>query len=69
MAKRSAQLKVYQDIRGTWRWRVQAGNGKIIADSGEGYRNLVDLENGIRVMKEACSNYCGMVVNDKRRRV
>lgn len=28
---------VYEDQGGYWRWRLIAGNGKTIADSGEGY--------------------------------
>lgn len=27
----------YQDRKGDWRWRVKARNGKIVADSAEGY--------------------------------
>lgn len=27
----------YEDAAGEWRWRLVAGNGKIIADSAEGY--------------------------------
>jgi len=30
---------VYKDTRGEWRWRLTARNGRIVADSGEGYRN------------------------------
>lgn len=29
---------VYKDARGEWRWRLWAKNGKIVADSGEGYK-------------------------------
>lgn len=29
---------VYQDISGEWRWRLWAKNGKVVADSGEGYK-------------------------------
>jgi len=28
---------IYEDRRGEWRWRLAAKNGRIIADSGEGY--------------------------------
>lgn len=28
---------VYKDKAGEWRWRLKARNGKIVADSGEGY--------------------------------
>jgi len=30
-------VTVYQDEAQEWRWRRQAGNNEIIADSGEGY--------------------------------
>ncbi len=32
-------VTVYQDASGDWRWRAQAGNNKVVATSGEGYRN------------------------------
>ena len=31
-------VELYKDVAGEWRWRLVAANGKIIADSGEGYR-------------------------------
>lgn len=31
-------LTVYRDQRGEWRWRRKASNGRILADSAEGYR-------------------------------
>lgn len=30
-------VQYYQDVKGEWRWRVKARNGKIISNSGEGY--------------------------------
>ena len=35
---RRAKLQIYRDVRREWRWRLQASNGRILADSGEGYR-------------------------------
>ncbi len=29
---------VYRDTVGEWRWRLWAKNGKVVADSGEGYK-------------------------------
>lgn len=29
---------VFKDIRGEWRWHLKATNGKVIADSAEGYK-------------------------------
>ena len=30
-------MEIYQDKSGQWRWKLKAGNGRIIADSAEGY--------------------------------
>lgn len=36
---------VYADRAGEWRWRVvAAGNGNIVATSGEGYTRRIDCE-------------------------
>jgi len=32
----------YQDPKGDWRWRRIAPNGRIVGNSGEGYRNRAD---------------------------
>lgn len=34
---RTPRFVIYQDKGGQWRWRLVASNGKIVADSGEGY--------------------------------
>ena len=36
-AMRRAKLEIYRDARSEWRWRLRASNGRIVADSGEGY--------------------------------
>lgn len=41
---------IYLDTRGEFRWRLQASNAKVIADSGEGYKNLADCERGIELV-------------------
>lgn len=35
---RSPKLKVYKDTAGEWRWSLRSTNGRVIADSGEGYK-------------------------------
>lgn len=35
--RRSDLVEVYRDTARKWRWRHKAGNGQIIADSGQGY--------------------------------
>ena len=42
---------MYEDKPGEWRWRLVARNGKIIADSGEGYTNSRDCIKGIRMVQ------------------
>jgi uncharacterized protein YegP (UPF0339 family) len=36
--KRLGKLELYKDKHGDWRWRTIAANGKVTADSGEGYK-------------------------------
>ena len=33
---------VYRDRAGKWRWRLRAGNGKILADSGQSYQHKTE---------------------------
>lgn len=33
-------VELYRDKAGEFRWRRKAGNGEIVADSGEGYTSL-----------------------------
>jgi uncharacterized protein YegP (UPF0339 family) len=40
--KGSAYFTVYKDAAGEWRWHLVASNGRIIADSGEGYTERND---------------------------
>jgi uncharacterized protein len=41
---------IYKDAKGEFRWRYQASNTKVIADSGEGYKNKADCQNGINLV-------------------
>jgi uncharacterized protein len=34
---RGPKFRVYKDVDGTWRWNLKTANGRIVADSGEGY--------------------------------
>lgn len=46
-------FQVYADAAGEWRWRLVAGNGRIIAESGEGYRQKQDCLHGIELVKDS----------------
>lgn len=43
--------EVYKDRLGHYRWRYVSTNGRIIADSAEGYINKSDCLQGIAIMK------------------
>lgn len=40
----------YQDNQKQWRWRILSKNGRIIADSAEGYVNKADAEAGFELV-------------------
>ena len=41
------RIQKYTDIAGEWRWRIRAANGRILADSGEGYRSETHCNDAI----------------------
>jgi uncharacterized protein YegP (UPF0339 family) len=47
----ASSFQIYRDKKGEFRWRLRAGNGKIIATSGEGYKAKPDCEHGIDLVK------------------
>ena len=47
-----ATFEVFKDAKKEFRWRLKASNGKIIADSGEGYVAKTDCEHGIELVKK-----------------
>ena len=46
---------MYLDNQGRWRWRLRAANGRIIADSAEGYMNKQDCWDAITIVKGSAS--------------
>lgn len=50
-----ATFEVFVDARKEYRWRLKASNGKVIADSGEGYKNRADCLHGIDLLKTECA--------------
>ena len=44
---------VFKDDAGEWRWHLRAHNQRIIADSGEGYRDREDCLHGIALVKSS----------------
>ena len=47
------KLVTYKDDAGEWRWRLRANNGRILADSGEGYKRRHDMDKAIAAVRRA----------------
>ena len=44
-------FELYRDRQQAYRWRLRAGNNRVIADSGEGYSRKTDCEHGIDLVR------------------
>lgn len=44
---------IYLDANGHYRWKCETANGRIIANSGEGYHNYADCSRMIPVVASA----------------
>ena len=45
------KLVKYLDAQRQWRWQIKAANGKILADSGEGYHHESDCDRAIALIR------------------
>lgn len=45
------RLEAYEDLGGKWRWRLLAGNGRIIASSGESFDSHANALRAAMTMK------------------
>jgi len=52
----SAAFEIYEDAAGEFRWRLRHRNGRIMADSGEGYAGRSGVEKGIDSVKRNAPN-------------
>jgi len=50
------KFELYKDAKGEFRWRIRAGNNRIIGASGEGYTNKTDCLDAIDRIKEAATD-------------
>lgn len=49
-AAKNPTFYVYNDKSGYLRWRLRAGNGKILADSAESYKSMRSLMHAIEIV-------------------
>lgn len=47
-----AKFQLYQDLKGEYRWRLVANNGRTIADGSEGYSNKQGATESIKRLKK-----------------
>jgi uncharacterized protein YegP (UPF0339 family) len=47
------KFHIYKDSAGEWRWRLKSANGRIIADSGEGYSSEQACRDDIDRVKDS----------------
>ena len=45
-------VTIYRDKKNEWRWRVTSRNGRIIADSAEGYLRRGGAKRGLAALKK-----------------
>lgn len=51
------KIKIYKDNIGEWRFSIVASNGRIVADSGEGYRTKYFCRKNInRIIEQLRAN-------------
>lgn len=48
-----SEFEIYRDDAGEYRWRLQADNHEIVAQSSEGYVRKRDCENGLTNFRDA----------------
>jgi uncharacterized protein YegP (UPF0339 family) len=52
-ARMKYHLEFYEDAANEHRWRIRHENGNVIADSGEGYKNLTDCQTALLNLERA----------------
>jgi len=49
--ERGLTFELYKDAKEEFRWRLKAGNGQIIATSGQGYKDKRDCHRAVEVIQ------------------
>jgi hypothetical protein len=45
--KQKHKVHIYKDAKGEWRWKIAAGNNRLIAASSESYKNRKDAVDNV----------------------
>ena len=49
-------VQVYRDAKREWRWRIVHRNGRVVADSGEGYKRKLAMRTSLRHLLKGIGN-------------
>ena len=61
------KFEIYEDGKGTFRWRLKAANGQVIGTSGQGYKDKRDCKKGVEtIMAGAASATVEEVAAEKK---
>lgn len=63
------KFHIYQDARGEWRWHLKARNGRIVADSGEGYVRQGNAVRAAETVREVIRHHVAPIVVEGPRNV
>jgi len=50
---KTPRFEVFQDAKGEWRWHLRAVNGRILACSGEGFKEQRKCKKSVTLLIEA----------------
>jgi uncharacterized protein YegP (UPF0339 family) len=54
---KNPNVKFYRDVRREYRWRLRSRNGRIVADSGEGYKTARGARKGFAAVCRLLRSY------------
>jgi uncharacterized protein YegP (UPF0339 family) len=60
-----ASFEIFRDAAGQWRWRLVHENGRILADSGEGYSRRRDARRAVDRIRDNVADYEFVVYEDR----
>ena len=53
--KRKGSVQFYADKKGEFRWNLKSMNGRIVAESGEGYKTINGCLKGFKALTGICA--------------
>lgn len=67
MKRKTLTVEYYQDAAGQYRWRLKSANGRIVADSAEGYKTFSGASDGFAVVQDGASGAREVRIKGKKK--